>query len=76
MLTINHNRIAVNILDIVIVIKRYHTIFNTHIMQILVLVLVECLVREWAAADSDVIEKATWATIRGVDGAEETPAFG
>ena len=55
MIAVDHNGVAVDILDIVVILKRYHSIFHTDIVDVFVVLLVESFVSQWAAADCDVV---------------------
>jgi hypothetical protein len=75
MLAVNHDWIAIDIFNIVVVIKRNHSIFHTDVMQVFVLLLVEGFISKWAAADCYVIKQTARATIRSVHRTQKSPAF-
>lgn len=73
MVAVNHYWITVDIFDVVVIFKRYHSVFHADVVDVFVVLLVKSFVSQWATADCDVVQKTTWTAVRSVDWAEEAP---
>lgn len=73
MVAVNHYWITVDIFDVVVIFKRYHSVFHANVVDVFVGLLVEGFVSQWATADCDVVQKTAWTAVGSVDWAEEAP---
>ena len=75
MSTINHHRITVLVSKISKVVKRYHTMFHTKIVNILMHERIVRLVSQRTTTDRYMIKKTARATIRSMYGTHKSPTF-